>query len=221
MSFSASPHLRGIVIAGVLAAVAVALGFVTLAMNQSSSAAAPHKILSLKARHLASAATAKSKTTKTPAAKPVKRKPLDAHLVAALKAGLPRSIAKGLAANRVTVVALTSSQDTVAGLATAETQAGAKLGGASFVRISVDRDGGDASALTALLGQLPVAPATLVYIRPATLFVQLPGFNDKTTVQQAARNALAAPAGSTTTVAPAPTPVPAPVTTTPTVTAAA
>ena len=30
MSMSASPHLRGIVIAGVLAAVAVALGFVTL-----------------------------------------------------------------------------------------------------------------------------------------------------------------------------------------------
>ena len=219
MSFSASPHLRGIVIAGVLAAVAVALGFVTLAMNQSSSAAAPHKILSLKARHLASAASAKA-TAKKPVAKPVKRKPLDAHLVAALKAGLPRSIAKGLAANRVTVVALTSSHDDVAALATAETRAGAKLGGASFVRISVDRDGGDASALTALLGQLPVAPATLVYIRPATLFVQLPGFNDKTTVQQAARNALSAPAGSTTTVAPAPVVVPAPVTSTPTVTAA-
>lgn len=200
-----SPHLRGIVIAGVLAAVALALGFVTLAMNQSSSSAAPHTVLSLKARHLTT-----TKTTKP--ARPVEHAPLNAHLVAALKAGLPRSIARGLAAHRVTVVALTSSEDSVAALATRETQAGAQLGGASFVRVSVDRDGGDASALTALIGQLPVAPATLVYIRPGTLYLQMPGFNDKTTVQQAARNALRAPAGSTAEPAPAAT---APSTTTP------
>ena len=76
-------------------------------------------------------------------------------------------------------------------LATRETKAGARLAGASFVRVSVDHDGGDASALTALLGKLPVAPATLVYVRPGTLYLQMPGFNDKTTVQQAAHSALA------------------------------
>lgn len=199
-----SPHLRGIVIAGALAVVALALGFVTLAMNQSSSSASPHTVLSLKARHLATAKPAK------PAAKPVKHKPLNAHLVAALKAGLPRSVASGLAAHRVTVVALTSSQDPVAALATRETEAGARLSGASFIRVSVDRDGGDASALTALLGKLPVAPATLIYVRPGTLYLQMAGFNDKTMVQQAALNALRAPAG--TSAAP---PAAAPTTTTP------
>jgi hypothetical protein len=196
-----SPHLRGIVIAGGLAVVALGLGFMTLAMNRAGSSAAPHTVLSLKARHLS--------TTK-PAAKPVKRKPPNANLVAALKAGLPRSIARGLADHRVTVVALTSSTDTVATLATRETEAGARLAGASFVRVSVDRDGGDASALTALIGKLPTAPAALVYVRPGTLYALIPGFNDKTTVQQAARNALRAPAGTTAGPAPA-----APATTTP------
>jgi hypothetical protein len=46
-----------------------------------------------------------------------------------------------------------------------------------------------------------MAPATLVYIRPATLYVTLPGFNDRTIIQQAAANA-AAP--STTTAATTP-----------------
>jgi len=47
-----SPHLRGIVLASALATLALALGFVTLAMNQSASKTATHKILSLKERHL-------------------------------------------------------------------------------------------------------------------------------------------------------------------------
>jgi hypothetical protein len=204
VSLTASPHLRGIVIAGALAIVALALGFVTLGMNQPSSSAAPHTVLSLKARHLAGATPTK--------AKPVKRKPVNVHLLAALKAGLPRSVARGLVAHRVTVVALTSSTDTVATLATRETRAGAALAGASFVGVSVDRDGGDASALTALLGKLPAAPATLVYVRPGMLFLEMPGFNDKTTVQQAAHNALRAPAGSPTTT-PEPATTPATVTT--------
>ena len=198
-----SPHLRGIVIAGGLAVIALGLGFMTLVMNRPGGSAAPHTILSLKARGLSHAKPAK------PVAKH-RHKPLNANLVAALKAGLPHSIARGLASHRVTVVALTSSTDTVAALATRETEAGARLAGASFVRVSVDRDGGDASALTALIGKLPAAPATLVYVRPATLYAQIPGFNDKTTVQQAARNALRAPAGTTAVPAPA-----APATTTP------
>src|SRR3954466_5246662 len=204
-----SPHLRGIVIAGGLAGVGLALGFSPLAMTPASSSA-PHTVLSLKARHLSGTKAA------SPTAKPVKRKPLNAHLVAALKLGLPRSVARGLATHRVTVVALTSSSDSVAVLAKRETEAGAKLGGASFVRVSVDRDGGDAWALTALIGKLPAAPATLVYVRPGTLFVQMPGFNDKTTVQQAVHTALQAPAGSTAAPAPAAT---APTTTTPAATA--
>ena len=216
---SLSPHLRGIVIAGVLAAVALALGFVTLGMNQSSSAAAPHAVLSLKARHLASAAPT------TPAVKPKKRKPVDVNLVAALKAGLPRSVAKALAAHRVAVVSLTSSHDSVAAMAAREAQAGAVLADASFVPLSVDHDGGGVALLTKLLGTLPVAPATLVYVRPASLYIAMPGFNDKTTIQQAAVSAASGPAPSAAVAAaaagsPAP-PVPVPVETTVTDTTAA
>jgi hypothetical protein len=161
---------------------------VTLGMNQASSSAATHTVLSLAQRGLASA-----KPTVKPK-KVVKHKAPNVNLVAALRAGLPRSVAEGLAANRVTVVALTSADDSVAGLSMHEAEAGAKLAGASFVPVGVDRDGGDASRLTALLGALPTAPATLVYVRPGTLYIQLPGFNDRTVVQQAAHSGFDAPA---------------------------
>jgi hypothetical protein len=217
-----SVHLRGIVIAGVLAAVALALGFVTLAMNQSASHAAPAAtILPLKLRHHVAAAS----TTKTHAAKKtvalkkthvakktvaVKKKPpvatkkpkphvvrVSPNFTAALNAGLPRSVALALAAHPVAVVQLTSSSDQVAKLGLGEARVGAALAGASFVTVDVDGNGGDVEVLTRLMGQLPVAPATLVYIRPATLYVTLPGFNDRTVVQQAAANA-ASPATATT-----------------------
>jgi hypothetical protein len=190
---NASSHLRGLVIAGALAAVALALAFVTLGMNRSSSSAASPPILR----------TPPAANSHKPVVKP---KPLDANLVAALKAGLPRSIAKALAAHPVAVIALTSTEDPVAAIAAREARAGALLARVSFVEVSVDRDGGDAAALTTLLGSLPVAPATLVYTRPSTLAITLLGLNDKTIVQQAAINAPSAPAvvpATTTTTTPA------------------
>jgi hypothetical protein len=200
---------RGIVIAGGLAALALALAFVTLAMNQTASHAQVHTVLSLKAR--AAAAAASGKKTAAPAVKP-KPKRVDPNLTAALQAGLPRTIARALAAKPVAVVELTSNDDPVAQLARGEAQSGAKLGGASFVPVDVDADGGAVAVLTRLLGKLPVAPAVLVYTRPGTLALTLPGFNDRTTVQQAAadaaqalRSAVPAP---TTPVAPAVTATP-------------
>lgn len=183
---SNSAHLRGIVIAGGLAALALALGFVTLAMNQTASHAQVHTVLSLKARAAASAASGKK--TAAPAVKP-KPKRIDPNLTAALQAGLPRTIAGALAAAPVAIVELTSNEDPVARLALGEAQSGAKLGGASFVPVDVDADGGAVAVLTRLLGKLPVAPAVLVYTRPGTLALTLPGFNDRTTVQQAAADA--------------------------------
>jgi hypothetical protein len=194
-----SAHLRGIVIAGVLAAVALALGFVTLAMNQTASNAAAPAITPLKLRHHA---------TTTTAAKPVVKKKhvvrVDPNLTAALKAGLPRSVALGLAAHKVAVVQLTSQGDQIAQLALGEARAGAGLAGVAFVPVDVDGNGGAVEVLTRLLGKLPVAPATLVYIRPGTLYVTLTGFNDRTIIQQAAANA-AAPPTTTTAAPPAPT----------------
>jgi type IV secretory pathway VirB10-like protein len=193
---TASSHLRGIVIAGVLAAVALALGLATLAMNQTASRAATHPIVPLKLRHPAkvvhpNAAQPSTSKKKTPAAP----KP-NPNLVAALKAGLPRSVARALAAHPVVVVQLTSQRDDVAKLTSGEARSGAGLAGASFVSVDVDSNGGDVQTLTRLLGQLPIAPASLVYTRPAKLYVTLTGFNDRTTVQQAAANAATASAAS-------------------------
>lgn len=219
-----SVHLRGIVIAGVLAAVALALGFVTLAMNQTASQAAPRTILPLKARHHTAVvrttegvATKKAKAGKARAgkARAGKAKP-DPNFVAALQAGLPRSVARALAARPVVVVQLTSKSDPVAQLATGESKAGAAEAKASFVAVNVDSDGGDVEVLTRTLGQLPTAPAVLIYTRPARLVTTLPNFNDRTVVEQAAVSALTAGSTATTTTGATTTPAaPAPTTTTP------
>ena len=214
---SVSSHLRGLVIAGALAAVALGLAFFTLAMNHSGAPAVPQAAAALPAT--ATPAAVKAVVKVVPKAKPkVKPKP-NRNLVAALKAGLPRSVALGLVSHRVVVVSLTSAADPVAVMTGVEAHAGAQLAGASFVKVNVDRNGGDVSALTRVLGVLPVAPATLIYIRPATLVATMPGFNDRTIVQQAAIDAksvtpqavaaaAAAAAATATATTPAATPAP-------------
>jgi hypothetical protein len=196
-----SAHLRGIVIAGVLAAVALALGFVTLAMNQTASNAAAPAITPLKLRHhaVAGATASATKPQVVKKKKPVVR--VDPNFTAALKAGLPRSVARALAARPVAVVQFTSEGDEIAKLALGEARAGAALSGAALVPVHVDGDGGAVEVLTRLLGKLPTAPATLVYARPATLYVTLLGINDRTIIQQAAENA-AAPSTTAATAPP-------------------
>ena len=191
----ASVHTRAIVIAGALAALALALGFVTLAMNQTASQAAPHVVIPLKDRHHSSGSTAAvhkpvvavKKTVAMKKKVAVKRP--DPNLVAALKAGLPRSVALALAKRSVVVVELWSNRDPVGKLSAGEAEAGASLGGAAFVGVNVDTDGGAAGVLTTALGTLPTAPAALVYTRPAKLVATLTGFNDRTAVQQAVSTA--------------------------------
>jgi hypothetical protein len=216
---AASVHLRGIVIAGALAALALGLGFVTLVMNQSASHPAPHVIIPLKDRHHAPgrvAATRKpaaavttkktvavrtkktvavkaKKTVAVKAKKTVAVKRPDPNLVAALKAGLPRVVAAALAKRPVVVVELWTSHDPVAELSSAEAKAGAALAGAAYVGVNVDQDGGAVSDLTKALGKLADAPTALVYTRPATLAFTLTGFVDRTVVQQAASSAAPAP----------------------------
>jgi hypothetical protein len=191
-----SVHLRGIVIAGGLAAVALCLAFVTLVMNQKASGSeTPHTVLSLKARHAAATGTPATHVTTTAkvtaTAKPKPKPKPNPSYVAAVQAGLPKSIARALAAHNVVVIELTSPSDPVAALANGEAKVGARLAKAGFVPIDVDKDTGDAPTLTAALDKVPVAPAVLVYVRPATLVVTLPGFNDRTVVQQAVVSALA------------------------------
>jgi len=50
--------------------------------------------------------------------------------------------------------------------------------------------------LTRVLGQLPVAPAALIYTRPGKLVQTLPDFNDRTVVQQAVESAAPATAAT-------------------------
>jgi hypothetical protein len=183
-----SVHARGIVIAGALAALALALGFLTLAMNQTASKASTRVIVPLKDRpHLKGAAVA-AKTAAATTKKVVKKRP-NPNLTAALKAGLPRSIAEQLAKRTVVIVELWSNQDSVGALAEGEAKAGAALAGAGFVAVNVDVDGGAAGEVARVLGEVPTAPAVLVYRRPAILVTTLPGFNDRTVVQQAAASA--------------------------------
>jgi hypothetical protein len=184
-----TPQLRAILLAGTLAALALVLGFMTLARNQADSSAGTVK--AIVPLHLRAKAKPRA-AAQAPAAKAVAAKPVakpDANVAAALAAGLPRGIAVQLGAHRVVVVQLFSGSDEVDRLARDEAAAGAKDGGAGFVAVNVDRDNADAAALTRVLGSLPPAPASLVYVRPAALYVTLAGFNDHTTVRQAAANA--------------------------------
>lgn len=185
-----TPQLKAIVLAGGLAVLALGLGFFTLSMNQAGaddSVAAP--IPTLKQRAAAAAAHHPAKAVPAKAKPKVKPKPKpNRFFLAARGEKLPVSIARQLGVNAVAVVELYSSSDDVDALALAEAQSGAKLGGAAFVAVDVDKDG-DSAALTKVLGALPPAPAVLVYVRPGKLFLTMPGFNDRTTVQQAAQNA--------------------------------
>jgi len=212
---SGATHLRGIVIAGALAALALALAFVTLSMNQTASKAADvtTTILPLKDRHPAASTTtattattttattkaaAKISATKPAVTKPKvvtkpKPKPVSPFLKEALAAGLPHSIAQGLAAAPVVVVELTTEEDPIAAEAAAEAQQGAKLGGAAYVPVSVDSDNTTVQALARLLEEVPDAPAALVYTRPGTLALTLTGFVDRTVIEQAVVSATPVP----------------------------
>jgi hypothetical protein len=193
-----TPQLKAIILAGVLAVLGAAGAFMTLSMNQAGAAdSVPATITPLKERRAAATLTPAKAASAKPAVK-AKSKPKpkpNANVVAARKKGLPLSVAQALGKRKVAVVELYSKSDAVDGIALAEAQSGAKLGGAAFVAIDVDKDG-DPAALTKLIGSLPPAPAVLVYVRPGTLFLTMPGFNDRTTVQQASQNAAVPGAGA-------------------------
>ena len=185
-ALTASPHLRGILIAGALAATALVLAFVTFAMNGSAAHAGQSVVLphhSLAARHAATKKAAAAKARAKTVARP------NVHYAAAIQAGLPPAIAHALASSKTVVVQLTSSSDSIAQLAAQEAKAGAKLAGVGYLTVSVDTSSKTMQTLTRAIGSIQAAPETLVYTRPGTLFVTLNGYNDKTTVQQAAANA--------------------------------
>lgn len=167
---AAAPHLRAILIAGALAATAVALGFYTMVRQHvapvTPPVVAPHH-----------------------PAKPQAAPKLQADVAAALGAGLPKRVAAQFARHEVVVVTLYSRPVAVDRVVAGEARAGAALGDAGFVAVDVGK-GPAADKLSSVFGVLS-APATLVLARggygaPVT---RLDGFADRQTVAQAALNA--------------------------------
>lgn len=186
---SSTPRLRVIGLAGGLALLALAVGFLLLSRGQSSSTAATgHTVIPLSQRP---GAKVNKPKRKAPARKPVVKQPPAKKPVAAKPAetedGLPSSLTAALASNRVVVVSLYVPNVELDETAMLEARAGASAAGAGFLALNV-LDEGQSRPLTKKLGVLE-DPGVLVFARPQKLVVQFAGFADKEIVAQAARNA--------------------------------
>jgi hypothetical protein len=196
VTFTLSPPVRYAAALALLTAVLLG-GGMTMLGHGKSSVAAPHVIkhhpfgpgLKKKAtvapkKHSPKAVKAKAAPTVPPVAKAPTQPSV---VIAALAAGLPRTIATALGQHQTVVVSLYNPYSEVDGIAFAEARAGAKNAGAGFVPLNVLSEA-QIGNLTQMLGLLP-DPGLLVYIRPGTLVVRISGFVDKETVAQAAQNA--------------------------------
>ncbi len=106
-------------------------------------------------------------------------------------ADLPAPLQWELALHKIVVVSLYNPNADVDAISVAEAHAGATDAGAGFLLVNV-LDNKLAGPLTALLpgGGLLPDPGVLVYRAPGDIMVRLNGFADRTTVSQAATNAL-------------------------------
>ena len=180
----------------VVAALAGGLGMFVLG-GPAESVAAPKVIVPYKDRKAAAAtpAAATPAATRTPAAtaKPAAATPTPvAKPKPAPKPddGLPAKLTAALAANRTVVVALYSPDSSVAAMARAEAEAGAKQANVAFVALNVLVPK-EIDELTATLGVMS-EPAVLVFRRPGNVAVRLDGFADRELVAQAAASGAAA-----------------------------
>ena len=172
--------------AGLLAALALAGGFMLLGRGQGSPDAVASQSSLLTRRPV-------SKPTSQTAKRVVKK-----HKAPSVIDGMPAALALALRRYPVVVVSLYSPDSSVDGLAKEEARQGAAMAGTGFVELDVSREK-VASPLTALLttGATPADrvlddPSVLVFQSPNTLFVRLNGWTDRDLVAQAAENALAA-----------------------------
>jgi hypothetical protein len=169
-------------------------GFMLLGGGGSASSAAVPVIKPLHPvkKHVATTAAPKAKAAKKVLAKaPVKPK---AHVPAVI-GGMPSALALALRSHSVVVVSLYTPDSSVDAMATEEARHGAQVAHVGFVAFSV-ADEKVVSPLSSLLTGAPTpadrvldGPATLVFVRPNSLFVRLNGFADRDTIAQAAANA--------------------------------
>jgi hypothetical protein len=191
---SLNPRVRILAAAGFAAMLALLGGFMLLGGGGSSSSAAVPVIKPLHPgkKHVAATAAPKAKTGKKVLVKaPVKRK---AHVPAVI-GGMPSALALALRSHSVVVVSLYTPDSSVDEMATEEARHGAGVAHVGFVAFSV-ADEKVVSPLSSLLTGAPTpadrvldGPATLVFVRPNSLFVRLNGFADRDTIAQAAANA--------------------------------
>jgi hypothetical protein len=224
-----SPQIRIIAIVGVLAALGLGASMLMLGGHGSKTntqsvtttaarrPAQPAKPTTTPAKHVTKPRTATKHVAKTRphhAAKPAKFHGNPVY------AQLPQALQWQLAHHKVVVVSLYNPASDTDAISVAEAHAGAVEAGAGFLLVNV-LDNQVAGILTALRpdGSLLPDPGVLVYHAPGNVVIELDGFNDRDSVAQAAKNALAGETDetSTTTAATATTPAPAavPATTTP------
>jgi hypothetical protein len=199
-----SPPVRIAAIVGLIAALALGVGFMLMGHGSGSTSSpvvirhhpfGPGAKTAAPAKPGAKAATKPATPTKAgTAAKPapaVHRAPARPPAeIAALAAGLPAKIAHALGQSRVVVVEISNPTSEVDAIAFAEAKAGAALAGVPFVPLNVLSQA-DVGALTEQYGQTLPDPGLFIYTRPAKITFRFDGFVDKETVAQAAQNAAA------------------------------
>jgi hypothetical protein len=233
VNLTISPQIRIVALVGLVAIVALGGGVLMLGRSHSTAppasgqrhgSATPRKRTApAHSKTHVTAAPARTKphaSVKTPAATPHAKKtaPATAHKAATthkhgktlfrgnpVYADLPAPLQWQLSHHKVVVVSFYNPNAEVDAISVAEAHAGATEAGAGFLLVSV-LDNKVAGILTALLpgGGLLPEPGVLVYRAPGTIAVRLDGFADRTSVAQAAANALAAPAATTPATAAAP-----------------
>ena len=226
MSTTISPQVRILAIVGLLAA--VGLGASMLFLGRGGSKTTEPAVRTHVKRHVspthATPRTHSSKAKTTPVVKHAAK----AHAKKAKPAGfrgnavyatLPQPLQWQLAHHKVVVVSVYNPRSDVDAISVAEAHAGAVDANAGFLLVSV-LDNTVAGLLTALLpgGGLLPDPGVLIYRAPGDVALRLDGFADRSSVAQAATNALAGETGpdptATVAAAPAAAPPAAPATTT-------
>jgi hypothetical protein len=203
VTLTLSPPVRYAAVLALLVAVLIGGGMTLMGHGGESSVAAPHVIKHhpfgsgvekkptavAPKKHTSSAAKPRAASPKATPSVPAEPKAAETSsaVVAALAAGLPKTLALALGKNRIVVVSIYNPYSQVDGIAFAEARAGAQNAGVGFVALNVLSQA-QVGQLTQTLGLLP-DPGLLVYTRPGTLVARINGFADKETVAQVAQNA--------------------------------
>lgn len=203
MSFTISPQMRMVAIAGVVALLALGGGVFFLGSKQpapdSAPSASPQELIRRANAKKGAAAPApvvkKPEAQTRPVAKPrlaVKAKPAPAPKPAptvSLYQNLPAVLLSALTRHELVVTVLYNPQARDDQIAVAEAQAGAADARVGFAGLNVldQRDVGQITRTYGLIND----PAVLVFRRPGVVVGRLDGFADRLTVAQAVDQALA------------------------------